>query len=239
MSAEDTGQEGQEQTPASEGEQAPDPMETLRQELKNTKSESARKMDNIQAQLAELAAALRPKPQETPVDKNLIYDDPDKYAQIIEERAVAKAEQRVLGKVQQQNSYQMKVAAMQADFPEFKDESSEAYRLANQEYQQLPAHLQGTTEGLEIAMQRAALKTGLVPASKRRRASTEDYIPPTTNTGRRAPPPKDDTDPKAVEFAKIMAVATGRNPNDPKMLERVKEAAKRKSWKTFSEGEES
>lgn len=229
MSEQDTGADAPEEVTSEETETAPDPLEAVRQELKNSKSENSRKLENLQAQLAEIASALKPKVAETPIPSSLIYDDPEKYAQLIEERASAKAEARVLGKVQQQNSYQMKVSAMQSDFPEFRDENSEAYRAANSEYQNLPAHLHGTTEGLEIAMQRAALKQGLVPVSKRRKSNSDDYTATTTNTGRRNPPPRESAeDQKALEFAKILNKAAGREFTD-KVAEGVKQAAKRKN----------
>lgn len=240
MSEDNTGQEGQAQESASEGEQTPDPIQVLQQELKNSKSENSRKLENLQAQLAEIASALKPKVQETPIDKNLIYDSPEEYARQIEDRAVAKAEQRVLGKVQQQNAYQMKVAALQSEYPEFRDESNPVYRKAQEIYQNLPSDIQGTTVALENAMLKAASEMGLVPVSKRRKPAGDDYIPPTnSNSQRRNLQAKDDpATEKAVEFAKIMATASGRKA-DKDMLDRVRESAKRKSWRTYSEGEES
>lgn len=214
--------------------QAPDPIAELKLELKNSKSESARKLDFIQTQLSQLAQGLQKPAQEAPIDKSLIYDNPDEYARLIEERAASRAEKRIMDKLQSTRQQDYKAASMQTQFPELKDENSEAYRTATREYDALPKHMQGTAEGLELAVQRAANQLGLVPANKRKQTRvSDDYIPPTTNTGRRTSARDKDLDPKALEFGQLLAQATGRDPNDPKLIEGLKQASKRTDWKRY------
>lgn len=232
----DEGQETPQEPATEEAEPVADPLADIRQELKNSKSESQRKLENIQAQLAQLMQQQKPQEQAAPIKRELIYDDPEEYTRQITERVARETEARVMGKMNSSRQQEYKAANLQALYPELKDPNSAAYQAASREYDSLPAHLHGTSEGMELAIQRAVSSEGLVPVSKRKQTrNTDDFVPATTNTGRRPAASRDnEIDPKALEFAKILAETTGRDPNDPKLLEGLKKTSKRKDWKRYS-----
>lgn len=233
-SQEVTQEEVSEETPT------PDPLADIRQELKNTKAESARKTENIQQTLAQITAQLqamsKPAPSQQEIPKDLMYDNPKEYARLIKEQAKSEAKAEILPVIEQQRQRDYAAANMQAQFPELKDAGSELYREASREFDNLPSHLKGTAEGMELAISKAAAMTGTLPVSKRKQVkNNDDFIPATTNTGRRPLPDKSkEASPDAIEFARILAYHTeGRDPNDPKLLEGIKKSSQRKDWKRY------
>lgn len=213
-------------------------------EIKNLKSEYGRKFENLSAQLAQLTSQLqqaseaRQQPAQTQVKpiRELLYEDPDQAARLIKEEAVREAETRITGRFEKQQALQNKLMELSTEFPEFRDQNSDAFQKAREFYSTLPSGLKDTAEGAEIAMQRAALQLGLTPASKRRKSGSDDYVGSSTGSGsgRRNTSAKDEVAEDTKTFAAILANASGRDFNDPKLQEGLKQASKRKDWRRYS-----
>jgi hypothetical protein len=209
--------------------------------IKEVKGEMTRKMSNLEAQLADTQRLLQelasrgsqaPQPaQPAKPLKDLMYDDPDQFASVIESR-VASA---VSKKVDAQSATAAEVSRIASQYPEFQDASSEAYRLALRKAGALNESFRQTPEGVRAAMLDAALELGLVPAMKRTQkiqgaATDADEFSVGSSTGRKPAASssqgskKDDLNPKTRDFAALI----GLDVNNPKVVENLKKHSKRK-----------
>lgn len=245
MSNQDTG----DQTPDETGTPAVENQEVPQEDpLKNLKSEVSRKFENQQAHLAQLneslkalAAQLQQGSTATPAPASIrekIYDNPDEAAQIIEDRAVAKAEQRISAKIERQQAMQQRVLELTGEYPEFSQSNSEATLAAQRIHATLPESLKNTAEGAELAIQRAAMQLGLTPSSRRRRPAGSDdgYIPSSKGSPRGRPQSNEpELNDEQFTFAHLLNESIGRKPDEKKL----KQYAGRKNWTKFSAGDES
>lgn len=241
----DESQDGQEvqDTGMPEGEQAAPPEDPV----KNLKSEVSRKFENLNSQFAQLnqslqALANQKQQQQAALPeksiKELIYDDPDQAAEIITQRAVARADEIISSKNQVQQAMQQRVMSLTNEYPEFANANSEATKIATREHANLPRHLQNTPEGAELALQRAAAQLGLTPSSRRRRPAGNDdsYVPPSKGSARgQAPTKETELNDEQFTFAHILNESIGRKFDE----KNLKKYAGRKTWNKFSGGEES
>lgn len=219
---------------------------SIEDRVKNLHAETSRKMKNLEENFASQNQKLesiyqtilermqgQAQPQATqasPSLKDLVLDDPDRAAQIIEERAVRRAESVVNQQVQASQATQNVVFDMQSKYPEFGQAGSEAGRMAIEKAAKLPPNMRGTPEGARMAMLEVVSELGLLPVSKRTKpASTqsEDFaIAGSTGEGQRRAPVKKNSDinPDTLAFAQLL------NPNvtsDPKLMEELKKASQR------------
>lgn len=215
--------------------------------VKNLKAEFGRKLANQDAILAEtnrkLEAILQsvqegmrqptPAAPQKPL-KDLVYEDADQFAAIVEKRASQAAEQIIERKVQLSQATQNAVSEVMNVYPEFSQPGSEAAQVALQKSSALPKHLQGTPEGIKIVMMETAAELGLVPAKARqqRASSADDFsLSGASSSGTRAPrkDPAKDIPAETLEFARLL----GRDVSDPKVLEGLKSASQRKIWNQY------
>jgi hypothetical protein len=225
--------------------------------LRGVKSEFNRKLDDIRAQqeatmrsleasIQQIASNLVPRQPSAPTKplKELIYDDTDAFAEQIATMAAQKAEQIAAQRATQTvNEHTTKATAfnqvvnrLASEYPEL-NTSREALQVVEEMTKSLPKSLQGTPEGAELAIMRAAGQLGLTPASKRKSVSKEDFSMPGSSSGNgasqsraRKQDPSEGIDQKTLMVAQLM----GRDITDPKVLEGLREASKRKNWKALS-----
>ncbi len=215
--------------------------------VRNLKSEVSRKFENLNSQFAQLnqslqALANRNQPEAAPVKqaslKDQMFEDPDGAAEVITQRAVARADQIISAKVERQQALQQTVLNMTAEYPEMGKNGSEAANTAQRIHASLPAHLQNTPEGAELAISRAASQLGLTPTSKRRKQTGDDdgFIPQSKGSPRgRATSAESELTDEQFTFAHILNESIGRKFDEKKL----KKYAGRKNWTTYGEGEES
>ncbi len=194
-------------------------------------------LDNVTA-----AASYRQQPASSPPQKplkDMLLDEPDQFVEQIEQRAAERASRVIEQKVQASQATQNVVMEMQSKFPEFSQSGSEAARLAFEKASTLPKGLQGTPEGIRMAMQDAAIELGLVVASKRKTATSNDdfSVSNSSSQGRQAARgnKKEEVADATLEFARLLGVPI----NDPKRIAGLKKASKRTNWMRYQgEGEE-
>lgn len=234
---ENEGQEGLNEGMDAGGEAEADP-------IRNIKAEMDRKIGNLSEQNAQIKAALEAivaqnaaktkPPAETENLEDLVYSDPKRYAQLVEERAIQKASEAVTKQAQMSQATQGTIMSIQAQYPEFGQDNSEAAQLALRKFQTLPAHLKGTPEGAKMVLLEAASELGLVPANKRRRVTEESDDSFSLGgaggqgtSGRRKTPAK--LDPKTLAFAEAIGLDTSK----PEVLKSLEERAQRDSWNKY------
>lgn len=218
--------------------QQPDRLQNLQAEvyrkLQNMDKSTNDKFDQILNMIAQKSQA--PAAPEKSL-KDLVFEDPDKAAEIIEQRATARAQAVVTQQVQASQQVQSTVADMQSKYPEFAQEGSEAARVAIEKAGKLPAHLRGTPEGIRMVMLETASDLGLVPAGKRAKAApaSDDFVTPGSAPSSRSAARKQDVtkdiDPNTLGFAQLLDPTI---VNDPKRLENLAKASKRKNWTRYS-----
>jgi hypothetical protein len=134
-----------------------------------------------------------------------------------------------------------RVMELTSEFPEFAKGNSEASSIAQRIHAGLPEHLKNTAEGAELAIAKAAMQLGLMPASKRRAPKGEDdsYVPPSSgNPSRRRQSDEGSVSDEAYTFAHLLNESIGRKMDD-KAKSNLKKYAQRKNWSKYDSGEES
>jgi hypothetical protein len=225
-------------------------------EIKNIKSEFARKTDNLQKMLEEqnkrseamLQAMIQMQQQKAAAQQDIAssedeydvgvdpIDDPKKFAA----KVAAKAAEKATRQVNEQNAANHRVQQEQqaallslvSDYPELNDVASDLYKQALQLTNAMPDSYRNSSIGLKAAVREAAANLGVLPVSKRTKTGdTDDFSvdSPKTERKQRRNESEPEIDPNALAFAELL----GQPVNDPKYLERLKQASKRKDWKRY------
>jgi hypothetical protein len=215
--------------PASQGE---DP-------IKNLKAEFTRKLDNVVSELSEqrklneqLLATLNTttssqSKERDPDMSTLLYQDPARYAQIMEERA----EKRIMGKLERQQQVQAKqqstIQRIVQDYPEAADSDHPLTRRAVEIYNTLADDEKSSPAAYRAAVAEAAAELGIKPKAKRPVSDDE----PTLSSSHSSSPrrtKKASVDPLTLAFAEQM----GLNAGDPELIKRLADRSTR-NWNKF------
>jgi len=203
--------------------QQPDP-------IKNLKSEFGRKFDSVQDQLKAqneqlqrmveqiiAAQSAKQEPQEEP-DPVL---NPKQFKEQIKREALAEVQRSTQLSMATQNE----VARIQAMYPEFAQENSEAAQIALKKFQALPAHLKGTPEGARLVLFEAANEVGLVPkkARKTEQGADEGYTMGSSPSKNIRQSSQGKLDERSLAFAQLV----GLNVDDPEVRKRLENRTKR------------
>lgn len=227
--------------------ESPEQGETQSQNesIVNVKAEFNRKLDNLtqtintqwqdmQAVLASLAskptapAASEPREAKKPL-KDLIYEDDAAFDQALESRIASTVENRLKSQNDQSAQLNRVVADLSVKFPEFNQTNTEAYQLALKKHTTLPKHLQGTADGVRIAMLETVADLGLVPSEKRERTTNADDF----NLSGKGAAKKAGKKGAEVDEATLMwSEAFGVNTKDEKVQERLKKYSAR-DWQRY------
>lgn len=215
---------------------------------KNLKSEFDRKLqglnDIIAKQNAEAAQqytaileTIKATKQATtsPIDddktlEQLSYNEPAKYAKVVEERAARAAESAASKIAAAAQERQLVLSQMISDYPELNDQSSELYQRAVQMSRTLPRDQQDSPNSVKAVIREAAAELGIL--TKAKRSGSGDFSlggsrstgGPSSSSGS-----KGKIDDKTLAFAEAM----GMNIEDPKYLERLEKASKRDTWTRY------
>jgi hypothetical protein len=216
------------------GEGAGAPAGTV-DELKNLKAEMNRKLENTNAQLQQVLAALQtPKPgksESAPAAKVSVFEDEEAYARRIKDEAKAEVTKELREEAQRTQKYQTIVNQIYSEYPEVSDQNSPLMQRAQEIFKSLPEDEQASAVAMKAAVAQAASEIGVKPKSKRTSSDDDSFSIPSgggSNSSRR-PGREPEIDSKTLELARLM----GRDTSDPKYLERLKNAAKRTNWKVY------
>lgn len=229
--------EQQEESSSEEQQQEQDP-------IKNLKAEMARKHANFEQQqqetksqldaiLAEVQKAMKPaddKPKKSA--RELVFDDPEEFVRQVKAEAISEASETVTRQYQASQAVQNTVASIQALYPEFAQEGSEAVILATKKAANLPAYMKGKPEGVRLAMQEAAAELGLVQASKRKTVVVDEPVIGRGSGSQQSgggSKSKGKVDEKTRQFAELL----GMDLSDPKQLANLEQASTRKNWSKY------
>lgn len=197
-------------------------------ELKNLKAEMNRKLENINATIAEQLKSLKAAPSapapSAPAQKKVsVFDDEDAYA----ESVVSAAEERIARKLAAEREAQAKqqatIGALMSEFPELGNNDHELTKKAAEIFQALPDEDKASRLAMEAAVRKAALEVGVKPKSKRG-GDENDAFSMGGSGSRSVKRDSESLDPRTVEFAKLMGV-------DPEAVKkRVKTRKNFTSW---------
>lgn len=227
-----------EQDNSNQGNATPDAEGAEDNSNKNIKSEFNRKLAdlnaNLTAQNANLAQQLQTIMQtiesrqtagkstagaEKKLEE-LMYDNPTEFVS----RIKSSVRDEVMGETHRSNSFAQAAAMLDSEYPEFRDRNSDQRKRVEAYYSQLPQHLIGTKEGLEVAAYRAAADFGLTPSSKRSKGNEDFSVSGSSSSSQRKPSKK------AGEMAADQAAFAeliGAPVNDPKFKAEFEKATGR------------
>jgi hypothetical protein len=205
-------------------------------ELTNLKAEMNRKLDNTNAQLnavlEQLKAARAPAAPQAPATapkafEDVVYDDPKAAKELLKKELMAEFNEASSRQSQQTQKLQATVQRIFSEYPEFNDESNEVTKRAREIYATYAPEDQGPM-ALEAAARSAASEYGLKPKSKRTQ-NDDSFQLSGSASGARPAKKKDEIDDETLLIAQLM----GRDLDDPKVKERLKQSASRKNWKNY------
>ncbi len=221
-------------TPAATGETPPDP-------LTNFKAEQSRKYDNINQQLQSLTAAnavlvekltqlAPPAARRTEASEDLssiMYSDPAKYAQIIEDRAESRIMEKLSAKDQAQGRLNSVMAELHTDFPELNDPNNDLTKKAGEIFARLSDEEKKSSLALKLAVKDAATELGVKP--KRMRPNEDFMDGGTSSSGAGRERKKNDKIDPITEF---WGEELGLDMKDPAVRARLQARSERK-WEKY------
>lgn len=212
--------------------------------IKNIKSEFDRKFGNTEAKLAEMAstnAALLAKlneltssraPAPEPKSEDLsdvFYKDPQRYAQIVADRAAQQAEARAAQREAATRKTQTVLGQLQAEYPELASSDHELTRKAVEIYNSLPDDEKASSMSYKLAVQSAAVELGVKPRSKRPVSDQEDLGSSGYSSGpSRSQRKSTKLDPATEELAQMFGIDTSK----PEVKERLIKSSGR-NWNKY------
>ena len=227
---------GEQEAESQQEQQQPDPIANLKGEFSRKLENQNRSMVDLNSKLESILQTIQKNNQPAPANiREMLLDDPEQAARVIEERAVQKATSIVSAQTRQQQAAQNAVLEIQGKYAEFTQEGSEAGLLAIEKASKLPEHLKGTPEGVRLAMLEAAAELGLQSGKRKQASSDESFAVSSQRSSsssqqNRKPDPAKDIDKRTLDFAMLMDPSIA---NDPKRLEALKNASQRKKWNTY------
>lgn len=220
----------------------PDPITNLKSEMsrktEKLAQENARLAQQLDAVLGKLnnlsAPAASGNLDEDAALEELAFKDPKEYARRVREQATRQATQMVDQRIQQQNNQQATLSALVNDYPELQDAGSDLTKRAVEIFKGLSQSEQSSPLAYKAAVREAAAELGVLPKTKRKTSSSDDFSFSGSNSGSgsqssRGSGSNDKLDERTVAFAKLIGLKT----DDPKVVERIKQRSKRKSWSRY------
>ena len=228
------------------------PETTPEDPTKNLKAEMDRKLGNLNDQLSQVLEKINQQPQQVsaasiadynpaaPASKqqenlsDLIYSDPDRYTQIVQERAERAALTRIEAQQQAQAKQNEVLNKIVQEFPEVNTPGTKMYDKIQDVVKNMSPEERGDSNRWESLVYRAAMEVGVKPRSLRKAEDGDDFVLSGGSSAQRrsAAPKEPEMDPATEAFADIMF---NYHPGKGKMskeeyLQRVKEKSQRKNW---------
>ncbi len=194
--------------------------------VRNLKAEMNRKLSNSDAKLQELAntnmalmqkleeisrSVSKPQSAQNHEDmSDIFYKDPSRFAQIVEERASAKAEKAASQREQAMRKTQGVLGQLQNEFPELADSGADLTRKSVEIYNSLPDEEKASSMSYRLAVQSAAIELGIQPKSKRP-VSDEPTGSSSSNGRSGSSRRKEKLTPETEELAAIFGIDTSKS----------------------------
>jgi flagellar biosynthesis/type III secretory pathway chaperone len=221
-----------------ENTQAADPIKNVKEEFSRKLSNTDSKIDQLakqnEALIAQLAAISSTKaaPQaaaaKTEDLSDLMYSDPQRYAQVIEERAEA----RIMGKLNDMNTANQKqtsvMAGIMSDYPELGDADHQLTKKAVEIFAALDESDKKSPISYKLAAQQAAMELGVKPKSKRTESDDYSIMSSSSSSSSRKKSKKSEISPVTQNFAEIM----GMDMSDEGLKQRLAERSGR-NWNKY------
>ncbi len=215
------------------------PESTQADPIKNLKAEMDRKLGNADSRLSELqktnellmAKLSSISSPATPAAKteslsDILYADPERYARIVEERAEARATERVSQQQQKANKVNTVVNQLAQEFPELSDNNHSLTKRAVEIYQALPDEEKNSSLSYKMAVREAAEELSIKPKSKRPVDEEPSFGGSSGGSRSRRATAKLDTN------TEELAAMLGLDTSDPKTKERMI-ASQNRNWNRY------
>lgn len=193
-------------------------FEQLNQQLSQMSEQMAQALSKIQTNT--------PKEEYRPA----IEETAETFLDLKPKEFVQDIDKRVEQKINEANTQMLRrnqaIAQLVAEYPEATDTSNPMYKKVLEMHSSLPANLQETPEGYELAVSKAARMLGIAPKSARQTPSNDGFSFSSKSSGAKVTSKKVELDDATLE----LAARVGMNINDPKVVERLQQRAQRKSW---------
>lgn len=180
----------------------------------------------------DLQSSIKPKKSTEDEDlslSDLMYDNPEKYTKIIEDRT----EQRVIAKLaaarQADEEKQVAINKMYQEFPELSDPSAELTKRAVAIYNELPDDQKASAASYKYAILDAARELGVMPKDRRKQEDGDEFTLSNSHTHKSKKREEMPGFEKTIEAAKLFGLDT----DDKEVVERLKQYSKRKNWSRY------
>lgn len=210
---------------------APDPIVNLKAEMNRKLGNLTDTNSRLEAQLAAIAASLKPAAPATPEKKVSVFEDEEAFAQSLEARVASRLDQ-VLS---QRDQHSATIAALVNDYPELADGSSELTVRAVEIFNSMSPADKASSIAYKTAVQSAALEHGVRPKSKRAKSTENDSFSLGASSG--GSEPRRAAKGQLDERTKLFAEAVGLNLDDPKnkaSADRIKSNHGRKNYNKWA-----
>ena len=207
-----------------------DPITQLKGEFNRKLGDTNKLIEQMaetnKALTAKLEALVNPK---TPPKKEesldaLMYSDPKRYTQLIEERATSKAVEIVRAETQGQGMIQARIAELVAEYPELSDNNSDLTKQTVELLKGVNAMQKADPTTYEYAVLKAAQHLDVKPKSKRPKQE-DDFIAPTYSSpkARQGRQTEDRVIKENKDFAKQVGVNLDDDKKKAVYLEKLRE----------------
>ena len=215
-------------------------IESNEDPIQNLKAELSRKMGNYDAQFDDLKKtneALLSQLQnlynekQTPTSSknekslaDIMYDDPEEYTRIIEERAVKKALDAQNATIRSQQEQQTVINNLINDYPELNQNDHGLTIRAVEIFNSLSDTEKNSNNSYRLAVREAASELGIKPKSKRK--DQNDNFSFGSKSSGVPTSSKESVDDKTTEFAKIMGLDVSKKELKEKL-------SKERNWNRY------
>jgi hypothetical protein len=184
-------------------------------ELVNQLIQSQAQLQEALGRIAQPAAAPAAKGKEEKLE-DIMYTDPARYTQIIEERATERALTKMRSETTTQSSVNQAIAQLVAEYPELADAENELTKASAEILKGVSDSERTNPRTYEYAVMKAAQKLEVQPKSKRKQSEDEFVAPSYSSPQARS---KKRSTEQVVNQNKDFGRAVGVNLDDPKMKE--------------------
>ena len=173
----------------------------------------------VQQQTLQAAQAKKAAPTENVKLSELIYDNPDKAVEIIQQRANDAALSVVAKRDAAQAQQSQTIANIVKDYPEVSDANHALTKRAVELYNKMPELDKQLPMSYRVAVMEAAAEQSILPHSKREKVDTEAFsLSGSSSGGQQRGADNSQNEEAMLKFAALMGIDT----NDAKALERLK-----------------
>lgn len=200
----------------------------------NFQKEMDRKLSNTTEQIKEMLNSLKQpvsQPQ-TQAGKVSVFDDEEAYAKSIEERTLAKMEEKYRAEQARQQRFQETILSIRSEYPEVDDASSPLMQRAQEIYKSLSPEEQQSPIAMKASVSSAASELGVRPKSKRKQDSDNFSMSASSSSSSPRRSKNEEIDPATEQFAALLGLDLS-DPKNKESRERIKNKHGRKTYNRY------